>query len=600
MNIVNIENISKIYGEKVIFDETSFGIQQGDKIGIVGINGTGKTTLLRMVSGEEVPDSGQIVRQNGLKIAFVVQNPPYDPEETVDAYALSGNPDTDWKVQSYLNQLGIADGTQKMRELSGGQRRRAAMAKVLAGDFDLLLLDEPTNHLDEEMISWLEDYLRSFRGTILMVTHDRYFLDRVTNRILEISHGKLYGYQAAYSGFLELKAEREEMELASERKRQSILRIELEWAKRGCRARTTKQKARLERLEGLKNGSAPVSDQTVELDSIETRMGKKTIELHHIAKTFGDRVILRDFDYIFLKNQNVGIVGPNGCGKSTLLRMIAGEIEPDQGSIEVGETIRIGYFAQEEQEMDDRQRVIDYVKDIAEYINTREGRISASAMLERFLFTPDMQYAPIGKLSGGEKRRLYLLGVLCQEANVLILDEPGNNLDIPTLTILEDFLNSFVGIVITVSHDRYFLDNVADRIFAFDGYGGLTQYEGGYTDYLEASGGGHMANAVTASQISKADPAQKEDAKKSWKQNRPQKLKFSYKEQKEFETIDDDIAKLEAKTEQLDEEMARNATNSVKLSELIAEKEKTEAELEEKMDRWVYLNDLKERIQNGE
>ena len=600
MNIVNIENISKIYGEKVIFDETSFGIQQGDKIGIVGINGTGKTTLLRMVSGEEVPDSGQIVRQNGLKIAFVVQNPPYDPEETVDAYALSGNPDTDWKVQSYLNQLGIADGTQKMRELSGGQRRRAAMAKVLAGDFDLLLLDEPTNHLDEEMISWLEDYLRSFRGTILMVTHDRYFLDRVTNRILEISHGKLYGYQAAYSGFLELKAEREEMELASERKRQSILRIELEWAKRGCRARTTKQKARLERLEGLKNGSAPVSDQTVELDSIETRMGKKTIELHHIAKTFGDRVILRDFDYIFLKNQNVGIVGPNGCGKSTLLRMIAGEIEPDQGSIEVGETIRIGYFAQEEQEMDDRQRVIDYVKDIAEYINTREGRISASAMLERFLFTPDMQYAPIGKLSGGEKRRLYLLGVLCQEANVLILDEPGNNLDIPTLTILEDFLNSFVGIVITVSHDRYFLDNVADRIFAFDGHGGLTQCEGGYTDYLEASGGGHMANAVTASQISKADPAQKEDAKKSWKQNRPQKLKFSYKEQKEFETIDDDIAKLEAKTEQLDEEMARNATNSVKLSELIAEKEKTEAELEEKMDRWVYLNDLKERIQNGE
>ena len=600
MNIVNIENISKIYGEKVIFDETSFGIQQGDKIGIVGINGTGKTTLLRMVSGEEVPDSGQIVRQNGLKIAFVVQNPPYNPEETVDAYALSGNPDTDWKVQSYLNQLGIADGTQKMRELSGGQRRRAAMAKVLAGDFDLLLLDEPTNHLDEEMISWLEDYLRSFRGTILMVTHDRYFLDRVTNRILEISHGKLYGYQAAYSGFLELKAEREEMELASERKRQSILRIELEWAKRGCRARTTKQKARLERLEGLKNGSAPVSDQTVELDSIETRMGKKTIELHHISKTFGDRVILRDFDYIFLKNQNVGIVGPNGCGKSTLLRMIAGEIEPDQGSIEVGETIRIGYFAQEEQEMDDRQRVIDYVKDIAEYINTREGRISASAMLERFLFTPDMQYAPIGKLSGGEKRRLYLLGVLCQEANVLILDEPGNNLDIPTLTILEDFLNSFVGIVITVSHDRYFLDNVADRIFAFDGYGGLTQYEGGYTDYLEASGGGHMANAVTAPQISKADPAQKEDAKKSWKQNRPQKLKFSYKEQKEFETIDDDIAKLEAKTEQLDEEMARNATNSVKLSELIAEKEKTEAELEEKMDRWVYLNDLKERIQNGE
>ena len=598
MNIVNIENISKIYGEKVIFDETSFGIQQGDKIGIVGINGTGKTTLLRMVSGEEVPDSGQIVRQNGLKIAFVVQNPPYDPEETVDAYALSGNPDTDWKVQSYLNQLGIADGTQKMKELSGGQRRRAAMAKVLAGDFDLLLLDEPTNHLDEEMISWLEDYLRSFRGTILMVTHDRYFLDRVTNRILEISHGKLYGYQTAYSGFLELKAEREEMELASERKRQSILRIELEWAKRGCRARTTKQKARLERLEGLKNGSAPVSDQTVELDSIETRMGKKTIELHHIAKAFGDRVILRDFDYIFLKNQNVGIVGPNGCGKSTLLRMIAGETEPDQGSVEVGETIRIGYFAQEEQEMDDRQRVIDYVKDIAEYINTREGRISASAMLERFLFTPDMQYAPIGKLSGGEKRRLYLLGVLCQEANVLILDEPGNNLDIPTLTILEDFLNSFVGIVITVSHDRYFLDNVADRIFAFDGHGGLTQYEGGYTDYLEA----HEKRFGTAPDMSltnktKADSGEKKNNSKDWKQNRPVKLKFTFSEQKEFDTIDDDIAALEAKIEQIDADMMKFATDSGKLNDLMKEKDANESALEEKMDRWVYLNDLAERIE---
>lgn len=588
MNIVNIENISKIYGEKVIFDETSFGIQQGDKIGIVGINGTGKTTLLRMVSGEEVPDSGQIVRQNGLKIAFVVQNPPYEPEETVNAYALSGNPDTDWKVQSYLNQLGIADGTQKMKELSGGQRRRVAMAKVLAGDFDLLLLDEPTNHLDEEMISWLEDYLRSFRGTILMVTHDRYFLDRVTNRILEISHGKLYGYQTAYSGFLELKAEREEMELASERKRQSILRIELEWAKRGCRARTTKQKARLERLEGLKNGSAPVSEQTVELDSIETRMGKKTIELHHIAKAFGDRVILRDFDYIFLKNQNVGIVGPNGCGKSTLLRMIAGETEPDQGSIEVGETIRIGYFAQEEQEMDDRQRVIDYVKDIAEYINTREGRISASAMLERFLFTPDMQYAPIGKLSGGEKRRLYLLGVLCQEANVLILDEPGNNLDIPTLTILEDFLNSFVGIVITVSHDRYFLDNVADRIFAFDGHGGLTQYEGGYTDYLEAKQRRSLP-VVTAAAGKKSS--------KDWKQNRPVKLKFTYKEQKEYETIDDDIAALEEKISKLDADMLVNATNSGKLNDLLKEKNQAEAELEEKMERWVYLNDLAEKIE---
>ena len=417
---------------------------------------------------------------------------------------------------------------------------------------------------------------------------------------LEISHGNIYSYEANYSRFLELKAEREEMELASERKRQSILRMELEWAKRGCRARSTKQRARLERLEALKNGKAPVQDQTIELDSVETRMGKKTIELQHVSKSYGDKKLVEDFSYILLKNQRLGIIGPNGCGKSTLMKMMAGLVEPDEGSVEMGETIKIGYFAQEEQEMDDNQRVIDYVKDIAEYITTREGKVSASQMLERFLFTPDMQYAPIGKLSGGEKRRLYLLGVLSSEINLLLLDEPGNNLDIPTLTILEDYLNAFSGIVVTVSHDRYFLDNVVDRIFEFDGNGHLQQYEGGYTDYLEAKErrGFNETNmtAKTTAQGEKRTENKKESAE-TWKQNRPVKLKFTFKEQREYETIDDEIAALEEKIEKLDQDIMANATNSGKLNELTKAKEQAEAELEEKMDRWVYLNDLAEKIE---
>lgn len=591
MNILNIEHISKIYGEKVIFEDASFGVQEGDKVGIIGINGTGKSTLLKMLAGKEVPEIGQIIMQNNVRLAYLPQNPQFPENATILSYIQDC--EAEWKVQSNLTQLGITEYEKQIAVLSGGQRRKVALAKILAQDFDILLLDEPTNHLDEAMISWLEEYLKSFRGTVLMVTHDRYFMDKVTNRILEISHGKMYSYEANYSKFLELKAEREEMELASERKRQSVLRMELEWAKRGCRARTTKQRARLERLETLKNAAAPVGDQSVELESVETRMGKKTIELKHVSKKYGNQILVEDFNYILLKNQKLGIIGPNGCGKSTLMKLMAGLVEPDSGTVEMGETIKIGYFAQEEQEMDDRQRVIDYVKDIAEYINTKDGKISASQMLERFLFTPDMQYAPIGKLSGGEKRRLYLLGVLSSEINVLLLDEPGNNLDIPTLTILEDYLNSFSGIVVTVSHDRYFLDNVVDRIFEFTGNGKLQQYEGGYTDYLEAKA---RRNDSVKQPVQTEKKEEKKSSAQTWKQNRTAKLKFTFKEQKEFETIDDDIAKLEEKLEKLDEEILKNATNSGKLNELTAEKEEAEALLEEKMERWVYLNDLAEKI----
>ncbi len=625
MNIINIEHISKIYGEKTIFDDASFGIQEGDKIGIVGINGAGKSTLLKMIAEKENPDSGQIIRQNGLKIAYVPQNPVFPEDADIRSYAFDRGDGEDWKVESCLTELGIREYDIPISHLSGGQKRRVVLAKVLAQDFDVLLLDEPTNHLDGSMIAWLEEYLRSYRGTVIMVTHDRYFLDRVTNRILEISRGKMYGYDADYSGFLELKAAREEMELASERKRQSILRMELEWAKRGCRARSTKQRARLERLEALKSGKAPVKDQTVELDSVETRMGKKTIEFHHVSKSYGEKKILEDFTYIVLKNQRLGIIGPNGCGKSTVMKMIAGIAEPDSGHIDIGDTVKIGYFAQEEQDMDDSQRVIDYVKDIAEYITTKDGKISASQLLERFLFTPDMQYAPIGKLSGGEKRRLYLLGVLAENANVLLFDEPGNNLDIPTLTILEDYLNSFSGIVIAVSHDRYFLDNMADRIFELDGMGHAVQYEGGYTDYLEAKkrragedAGGNVSGSgrgkaragekarncsqdSTAGSTSGKDAGQQEadgqkKGAKDWKKNSPQKLKFSYKEQREYETIDADIAALEEKLESVERQIEANATNSVKLKELMEEQERTNALLEEKMERWVYLNDLAEKI----
>lgn len=591
MNILNIEHVTKVFGEKKVLDDVSQGIQEGDKIGIIGINGTGKTTLLNMIAGEEEPDEGQIVKQNGLKIAYLSQSPVFPENKTVlECMSDCGEESEAKKV---LNKLGITDHYEKMETLSGGQKKRVALARILAGSFDVLMLDEPTNHLDDGMIAWLEEYLNRFKGVVILVTHDRYFLDKVTNRIWEIDHGKLYSYEANYSQFLERKAEREEMELASERKRQSVLRMELEWAKRGCRARSTKQRARLERLEALKNGKAPVSDQTIAMDAVETRMGKKTIELRHVSKSFGEKTILDDFSYIVLRNQRLGIIGPNGCGKSTLLKIIAGQMKPDEGEVEVGETIKIGYFPQEVPDMDSSQKVIDYIRDVAEYIPTKEGRMSASQMLEQFLFTPQMQYAPIGKLSGGEKKRLYLLKVIFTAPNVLLFDEISNDLDIPTITILEDFINSFSGIVIAVSHDRYFLDNVADRMFAFEEGGRLRQYEGGYTDYLEAK----KRQAAETEDAAASKKTGKTGSGKDWKQNRTPKLKFSFQEQREFETIDDDIAVLEETIGKLDEEMMKNSTNSAKLSELLKEKEDAQRTLEEKMDRWVYLNDLAERME---
>lgn len=609
MNVLNLEHISKTYGEKVIFDDISCGIHQGDKIGIIGINGTGKTTFLRILAGFEETDEGQVVMQNGLRITYLPQHPEFPEGATILSYVIQGQKEQSWNSETeahmVLNKLGIEDHEEEIAHLSGGQKKRVALAAVLVNPADVLILDEPTNHLDNEMASWLEDYLNRFKGVVIMVTHDRYFLDRVTNKILEISHGKIYTYEAKYSDFLEMKAQREEMEMASERKKQSILRMEVEWAKRGCRARSTKQRARLDRLEAMKNSAAPVRDKNVEIDSVETRMGKKTIELHHISQRFGERVCIRDFDYIVLKNQRLGIIGPNGCGKSTLLKIIAGILEPDSGSVEIGDTIKIGYFSQEIEDMNSSQRVIDYIKAVAEFIPTKDGLISASKLLEQFLFEPAMQYSPIEKLSGGEKKRLYLLKVLAAAPNVLLLDEITNDIDIPTLTILEDYLDSFAGIVIAVSHDRYFLDNLADRIFEFDREGNLTQYEGGYTDYLEAKKRREGMNIdesveIKASSVGKnmiEEPQEEKSSVKTWKQNRSSKLKFSYKEQREYETIDDDIAGLEEKIEKLDNDIMANATNSGKLNELTKEKETAEALLEEKMDRWVYLNDLAEQIE---
>ena len=497
MNILSLENITHSYTERKLFDEASFYLHEGEKVGIIGINGTGKSTLLKIMAGLEIPDEGQVIKAANMMIHYLPQNPIFNEEDTVlesvqNMIHHHANEDELVKAKAMMTRLGITDFEQKTSELSGGQRKRLALVSVLITPCDILILDEPTNHLDSEMAEWLENQLRGFRGALVMVTHDRYFLDSVTNRIIELDKGKIYSYNEKYSGFLERKAEREASAKASERKRQSILRKEIEWMQRGARARSTKQKAHIQRYENLKNQKGIVQDEKIELSSIKSRMGKTTIELENISKAYDCKVLINDFSYNFLKGDRVGFVGKNGCGKTTLMKIIDGRIEPDSGSVNIGQTIKIGYYTQELENnkeagiayMNPDDRVIDYIKNTAEFVRTEEGLVSASVMLERFLFEPSQQYSKIEKLSGGEKRRLNLLRVLMEAPNVLILDEPTNDLDIETMTILEDYLDSFDGIVITVSHDRYFLDRVVRRIFSFEENGVIDQYEGGYTDYI--------------------------------------------------------------------------------------------------------------------
>ena len=614
MNLINLEKITKSYTDRKLFDNASFSLQEGEKVGIIGINGTGKTTLLRILAGEEEPDEGGVTTANHVVIRYLPQHPEFNPQMSSLDCVLSGNvtDENRWSIESdakaMMTRLGITNFEQPAGQLSGGQRKRLALISVLLSPADILLLDEPTNHLDNDMADWLEEYLKKWRGALIMVTHDRYFLDSVTNRIVEIDKGAIYSYQTNYSGFLELKTQREKMEQASERKRQSILRVELEWIRRGARARSTKQKAHIQRYEELRDRQAPVEDSQIELSSISTRLGKTTVELEHICKGYGEKKLIDDFSYSFLKRDRVGIIGPNGCGKSTIMKIIAGIMPQDSGRVVVGQTVRMGYYAQEiasekpkdsveENEIDfsymnPEQRVIDYVKDTAEYIHTVDGVLSASAMLERFLFPPEKQYSPIGKLSGGEKKRLNLLRVLASSPNFILLDEPTNNLDIATLTILEDYLDRFEGIVVTVSHDRYFLDRTMKRIFAFDAGGKLKQYEGGYTDYAMKK----ALEVETEQEKKVAVAAKSANAEKGQRVRGPRKLKFTYKEQKDYETIESDITALEEKIERLEMEMAAAATDFVKLNQIMADKEAAESLLEEKMDRWMYLEELAARI----
>ncbi|MCD8397300.1 MAG: ABC-F family ATP-binding cassette domain-containing protein [Lachnospiraceae bacterium] len=624
MNLLTAEQLTKVFTERKLLDHADFSIEEGEKIGVIGVNGTGKSTLLRLIAGLEEPDSGSITKGRNLTIRYLPQEPVFDENATVMDAIIKDNRNelNEWSIEadaaSAINRLGLPSAAEKMAHLSGGQKKRVALANAVLAPVDLLVLDEPTNHLDAEMAQWLEDYLTDFRGALVMVTHDRYFLDSISTRIIEIDHGSIYSYPGDYATYLMLKEQRQNQEIASERKRASLLRTELAWLSRGARARSTKQKAHIDRIRALQQQTGLIEEARLELSSIGSRMGRTTIELDSICKAYGEKELITDFTYTFLKHDRVGIVGPNGCGKSTLLNMICRGLQPDAGQITIGQTILIGYFAQENSALCGSQTAIECVKEIGEAIHTANGTISASQLLERFLFDKTMQWTRVEKLSGGEKRRLYLLRVLMSEPNVLVLDEPTNDLDIQTLEVLEEYLDSFDGIVITVSHDRYFLDRTVQRIFAFEGNGQLRQYEGNYSDYLHArpesdsvsesamnkgsstaSNRQLKAGAAASDNQGNLTKSTQPDSRSTW--GGPKKLRFSFKEQKEYETIDSDIAALEEKIASLESDMTRYASDYGRLNQIVRDKDEAESLLEQKMERWVYLNELKEKIdaQNG-
>lgn len=591
MLLLTAEKISKSYSEKILLKDIVLGISSGDKIGVIGINGTGKSTLLKIIAGLETPDSGTITKASGVRVGYLPQNPVFEDGVTVLKQVMFGiaeqqRESKEYECKSILTKLGITDFDAPVKQLSGGQKKRVSMASALVTPVEVLILDEPTNHMDNDMVDWLEAYLARYMGAILMVTHDRYFLDRVTNKIVELQDGNLYAYQANYTKYLQLKMEREDMAVASERKRQTLLSKELEWIQRGARARTTKQRFRVDRFEEMSEQTVNLEQPKFKMNSMSTRLGKKIIEIENVSKCYDDKQLIRHFSYNLLRGDRIGIIGSNGSGKSTLLKMINAMVTPDEGSVTIGDTVRIGYFSQECEEMDTAQRTIDYIKDISAEVLTPEGTLTATQMLEKFLFTPDLQYSNIGRLSGGERRRLYLLGILMQAPNILLFDEPTNDLDIQTLTILEDYLENFSGAVIVVSHDRYFLDRVVDHLFAFEQNGEIHDYLGGYSDYMERN---------TQSQ---PEAPQKTDSKpKSSYRNKSSKLKFTFSEQREYDEIDDVIAALENQKAETDKAIIKEASNYVLLSELIAKKAELDAELTAKMERWVYLNDLAEKIQ---
>lgn len=639
MNILSAEGISKSYSEKILFNEISLGIDDKDKIGLIGVNGTGKSTLLKVIAGLENTDTGRIIKGNSVRVGYLEQSPVFETGTTVLQQVFNGpspimqllreyeallkksseTPETPaiesrlmdimhkmdalnaWNLESeaktILTRLGIDNFDADVAVLSGGQRKRIAMSGALINPSELLILDEPTNHIDNDSVDWLEKYLNTRKGALLMVTHDRYFLDRIANRIIELSNSRLYSYQGNYSKFLEMKAEREELEQASERKRQNLLRNELEWIRRGAQARSTKQKARIERFEKLQESEAPAKDESIEIQVGSSRLGRKIIEINNIQMSYESKTIIKDFSYTVRPDDRIGIIGPNGIGKSTLLRLITGEIKPDSGWVDIGETVKIGFFTQENVDMDLNLRVIEYIRQVAEHIETRDGSISASQMLERFLFPPEVQWTPISKLSGGERRRLYLLSILMGAPNILLLDEPTNDLDIQTLTILESYLDEFPGAVITVSHDRYFLDRTVTRIFSFEGEGYINKYAGNYSDYREYISSQTEPEVQSRSREDKKADSQQNKEVRHVQKERP--LKFTYKEQKEYEEIDQLIEKQEAQIEKIKEEIDNSASDYERLQELLAKQKQLEDQLDYYMERWTYLYELADKIEKG-